>query len=240
MGTCIAPCGYMAAMRESAQRSWIRTTAVLAAVSVVALIAGHTARVSGAADLQAFAKWFEPHRGAWYAMPVVMAAFGLLGLAMVPVLLLIVATGVAFGPLLGPIYAMGGCLASASLGFAIGRLAGPGPVQRVGGHRVAQVIRSLERNGTLAVFLLRKVPAPFLIANMVAGASNIRYRDFVIGTVLGMGALVVALAGFGYQLINVLHAPSPTALLGAAILIGVPLTLAWLINRALRQPEQPS
>jgi uncharacterized membrane protein YdjX (TVP38/TMEM64 family) len=158
---------------------------------------------------------------------------------MVPVLLLILATGLAFGPVLGPLYAMGGCLASASLGFAIGRLTGLRPVQRVGGHRAAQVVRALERNGTLAVFLLRKVPVPFLIANMIAGAAKIRYRDFVIGTVLGMGALVVALAGFGYQVIDVLNAPSPAALLGAAVLVGVPLTIAWLVNRALRQPEHP-
>ena len=50
-----------------------------------------------------------------------MLAFVVLGLALVPVILLIAATGIAFGPLLGPVYAMAGCLASASTGFAIGR-----------------------------------------------------------------------------------------------------------------------
>jgi len=210
----------------------------LAVVSVAVMGLRYGVGAGDAADLQAFATWFDPHRGAWYGMPVVMAAFVLLGLAMVPVLLLIVATGLAFGPLLGPLYAMAGCLASASIGFAIGRLTGLGRLQRVGGHRVTRIARSLERNGTLAVFLLRKVPAPFLIANVVAGASTVRYRDFVIGTVLGMGALVVALAGFGYQVMNVLSTPSPITVLGAAVLVGVPLTLAWLINRALRQPEQ--
>jgi phospholipase D1/2 len=188
--------------------------------------------------LQAFMEWFEQHRLAWYALPAVMAAFVLLGLAMVPVLILVAATGLTFGPWLGPLYAMAGCLASASVGFAIGRLTGLGPVQRVGGPRVTRVVRSLQRNGTLAVFLLRKVPAPFLVANIVAGASRVRYQDFVIGTVLGMGALVVALAGFGYQVANVLDDPSPATVLGAAVLVGVPLILAWLINRALRLPEQ--
>ncbi len=129
-------------------------------------------------------------------------------------------------------------LASASIGFAIGRWTGLGRIERVGGTRVTRIVQSLERNGTLAVFLLRKIPAPFLIANIVAGASRVSYRDFIVGTVLGMTAIVVALAGFGYQLTNILHSPSPMTVLGAVVFIGIPLTLAWFINRVLRQPGQ--
>jgi uncharacterized membrane protein YdjX (TVP38/TMEM64 family) len=96
-------------------------------------------------------------------------------------------------------------------------------------------IRALERNGTLAVFVLRKVPAPFMLANIVVGASSVRYRDFLIGTVLGMGALVVALAGFGYRLTRIIDHPSWMEVLGAVAILAVPLTTAVLINRALRR-----
>jgi uncharacterized membrane protein YdjX (TVP38/TMEM64 family) len=174
-----------------------------------------------------------PHRHAWYALPLVMLAFA--ALAVVPATLLIAATGVAFGPVLGSIYAMAGCLASASLGFALGRWMGPRGVRRLGGERIARVSRSLNRNGTLAVFFIRKVPAPFILANVVVGASSIGYRDFLIGTVLGMGAFVVALAGFGYQLTRVLQNPTPAALLAALLFVGIPLTLAFVINRVLRK-----
>ena len=92
-----------------------------------------------------------------------------------------------------------------------------------------------ERNGTLAVFFVRKVPAPFTLTNIVVGASSVAYRDFVIGTLLGMGAFVIALAGFGYQLTQAIRDPSPATWIGAALFVGVPLTLAWLINRALRR-----
>jgi hypothetical protein len=50
-----------------------------------------------------------------------------------------------------------------------------------------------------------------------------------------MGAFVVALAGFGYQVTKAWHSPSPVTLLGAALFVGVPLTFAWLINRAFRR-----
>jgi phospholipase D1/2 len=184
-------------------------------------------------ELQDVSAWLEPYRHAWYALPVVMLAF--IVLAIVPVVLLIAATGLVFGPILGPLYAMAGCLASGSVWFAIGRWMGRRRVERIGGERVARLSRTIQRNGTLAVFLVRKVPAPFTLSNIVVGASSVGYRDFLIGTLLGMGAFVVALAGFGYQLTRVLHEPTPATLIGAALFVCVPLTLAWFINRALRR-----
>ena len=183
-------------------------------------------------SLDDIAMWLAPLRHAWYALPLVMLAFVVL--AVVPVILLIAATGIAFGPVLGPIYAMAGCLASGSVGFVIGRWMGLRRVQRLGGARIAPITSTLRRNGTLAVFLLRKVPAPFLLANIVAGASSVRYRDFLIGTILGMGVFVVALAGFGYHLTTAIHDPSAAHVMGALLFVSVPLTLAWLINRRLR------
>jgi phospholipase D1/2 len=177
--------------------------------------------------------WVAPHRHAWYALPMVMLAF--IGLALFPVLLLITATGIAFGPVLGPVYAMAGCLASASMGFAIGRWLGVRRVERLGGERIIRVTRALNRNGTLAVFFARKVPAPFTLVNIVIGASTVRYVDFILGTLLGMAALVIALAGFGYQLMQALRNPSPATLSAAALFVGIPLTLAWFINRTLRR-----
>ena len=184
-------------------------------------------------DLHDVSAWLEPHRHAWYALPMVMLVF--IVLSLVPVLLLITATGIAFGPVLGPIYAMAGSLASASVGFVIGRWMGQRRVERLGGERIARISQTLKRNGTLAVFLVRKVPVPFMLTNIVVGASSVAYRDFVIGTVLGMAAIVIALAGFGYQLTKAVQNPSPNTWMLAALTVSVPLTLAWFINRSLRR-----
>ena len=189
-----------------------------------------------ALDPDQVSAWMEPHRQAWYALPMVMIAF--IALCLFPVLLLIAATGIAFGPVLGPVYAMAGCLASASMGFAIGRWLGVVRVEHFGGERITRFTRTLNRNGTLAVFFVRKVPAPFTLVNIVIGASTVRYVDFLLGTLLGMGAIVIALAGFGYQLTLALRNPSPATLSGAVLFVGVPLTLAWFINRSLRRARQ--
>jgi uncharacterized membrane protein YdjX (TVP38/TMEM64 family) len=107
-------------------------------------------------------------------------------------------------------------------------------VEELGGERVVRVTRTLRRNGTLAVFFLRKIPLPFTLANVIAGASTVAFRDFLVGTLLGMAGLVIGLAGFGYQLTMVFRSPSPATIVGAILLVSIPLTLAWLINRTLR------
>jgi phospholipase D1/2 len=218
---------------SSGQTVWLGLGAILFLSGLALLV--WTWRPGPAFNLDEFAAWLLAHRHTWYALPAVMFAFVILGLAMVPVIVLIAATGVAFGPLLGPVYAMAGCLASASTGFAIGRWVGLQRVTRLGGERITRVTRSLKRNGTLAVFLVRKVPAPFTLVNIIVGASTVRFRDFIVGTVLGMGAFVVGLAGFGYQVTDALRDPSEGALIGAAMFVVVPLTLAVLINRAFRR-----
>ena len=226
--------------------SWTEVAVVAGLVAGVSLaILGWERDVSWRlGDLGEFARtdqfslWLADYRRAWYALPVLAAAFTVLGLAMVPVLVMIAATGLAFGPWLGPPYAMVACLTSASAGFGIGRWIGPARVRSVGGERAVKITRALERNGTLAVFFLRKVPAPFMLANILAGASGVRYRDFVLGTLLGMGAFVVALAGFGYQFREVIRNPTPTTVLAAIGFLAVPFTLAWTLNRILRRSHE--
>ena len=212
---------------------WIRIGAVTAVAAVV--MAAREWTPIGTANLHQVSGWLAPHRYVWYALPIVVGAYVVLGLALIPMWLLTTVTGMVFGPWLGPIYALAGCIASASTGFAIGRRVGFQPIERFGGPRATRVGRALARNGTFGVFLLRKVPAPFLLANVVAGASNVRYRDFIAGTALSMGAFVVALAGFGYQATNAFRHPSLLTMTGAAMMIGIPLLLAWFINRQLRR-----
>ena len=211
------------------QLAWLRASAVLVVTGLVITAWKWLPTL----DPREFSQWLEPHRHAWYALPMVMVGF--IALALVPVVLLIAATGLAFGPVLGPLYAMAGCLASASVGFAIGRSMGRRRVEQLAGKRIARISRALQRNGTLAVFLVRKVPAPFTLSNIVVGASSVSYRDFILGTILGMGAFVVALAGFGFQLMQALRDPSPATWLTAALFIAVPLTLALTINHILRR-----
>jgi phospholipase D1/2 len=86
--------------------------------------------------------------------------------------------------------------------------------------------------------LTRVVPvAPFTVVNLVAGASHIRWRDFAVGTVLGMAPGIFVITLFTARVRAMLTHPT---LGNAAILTGTSAGIAlvayvlvrWLMRRA--------
>ena len=117
----------------------------------------------------------------------VLASYVVAGVLVIPITILIVATGVVFGPWLGGLYAMGGALLSAAVTYALGRHLGRNTVRQLAGPRLNRITRRLARRGVMAITVIRLLPiAPFSIVNAVIGASHIRLRDFIIGTAIGM------------------------------------------------------
>jgi phosphatidylserine/phosphatidylglycerophosphate/cardiolipin synthase-like enzyme/uncharacterized membrane protein YdjX (TVP38/TMEM64 family) len=113
---------------------------------------------------------------------------------LVPVTALIFVAGLIFGALPGSIYAVVGCVASTAVGYGLGRVLPRDAVRLLAGPRLNRVSRRLTQRGVRAVARLRLVPtAPFGIVNLVAGASQIPLRDFLLGT-------FVALAPFAFAL----------------------------------------
>lgn len=156
---------------------------------------------------------------------VIVAAFVLGGLVMFPVMVLIAVTAAAMGPWLGFCSAAIGALASASLLYGIGRVVGIEPVRRMLGPRLTRVQKKIVGNGVIAMALIRMVPvAPFSVVNLAAGASGIKFRDFLIGTVLGMAPGLIAMSAFGAQIADILARPSWSG--GAVLLLAV---AAWLL-----------
>ena len=80
------------------------------------------------------------------------------GFVMFPVMVLIAATAIALGPVLGFATALTGCLASAAALFWVGRLAGRRWVRRFGGRFVNKISRRLADQGILAVAVIRVIP----------------------------------------------------------------------------------
>lgn len=162
---------------------------------------------------------------------VAIAAYVVGGLVVVPVSLLMLATVVAFGPLLGAAYALAGALASAATLFAIGRLLGREPLDRLLGERARRVADRLAAHGVLAVAVLRNLPvAPYSVVNLVAGASPLRFLDYMLGTAIGFVPGLVAIALLGETVDSFLRDPSwgtlgilagvVAALVGAAVVVG--------------------
>jgi phospholipase D1/2 len=156
------------------------------------------------------------------------------GFVMFPVMVLIAATAIVLGPVLGFATALTGCLASAAALFWVGRLAGRRWVRRFGGRFVNKISRRLADQGILAVAVIRVIPvAPFSVVNVVAGASHLRFTDYLIGTVLGMAPGTLAFSLLGGQLERTLREPTPTSIGVAVGIAAAAASLGWVANKLL-------
>jgi uncharacterized membrane protein YdjX (TVP38/TMEM64 family) len=99
--------------------------------------------------------------------------------------------------------------------------------------------RAMARQGVLAMALVRNLPvAPFGLVNLIAGASHIHFRDYLLGTALGMLPGVLAITLLGDSLGRLIRQPSWTNVLLALAVIGCILLAAWWLRRRLAQREQ--
>lgn len=171
----------------------------------------------------------------------VLAAYVVGSLLAVPVTLLIVVTALLYGawPAFG--YALAGSLLAAALSFGIGHALGRDLVGRLGGERLNRLNARLGRRGLLAVVTVRVLPlAPFTVVNLAAGASKIRLRDFLLGTVLGMLPGILAITVFSDRMLAVLRDPSGPALAALAAVAAALVGALWGLRRWLhrRNAEQ--
>lgn len=224
--------------RTTLRRGMVQFAAVILALLALAAL-WRWGPLSGVAAPEQLQAWGEAVRRDWLATAAVLAAYVIGGLAMLPVTALIAATGLLYGPLAGLIVAFSGSLLSAATGYGLGWLAGRRHLERLAGGRLDRISRQLARRGILSMTVVRLLPiAPFTLVNLAAGASHIRLRDFLAGTVLGMAPGIVAIALFSGQLARVLVAPDA---LGVGVLAGLVLVIgaaaAWAWRRFLRRVE---
>lgn len=159
----------------------------------------------------------------------ITAAGGLVG---IPISVLIVAVVLVFGALAGGLYSLIGGLLGAVLAYLVGQSLGQDTLRRLAGPKLNHISRQVASQGIMAVVIVRMIPiAPFLVVNLVAGASHIRLRDFTIGSLIGLlpGTVTLALVIDG-----VIRTANEPTFAHIALLLGVIAVLA-LITLLLRK-----
>ena len=101
--------------------------------------------------------------------------------------------------------------------------------------RLSRLSRRLARRGLLAIIAVRMVPvAPFTVVNLAAGASHIRFRDFAIGTGLGLLPGILAITIFSDRVLATVREPSPLTVLTLTAVVAAIVAGAWLLGRWLK------
>nr|WP_298414671.1 TVP38/TMEM64 family protein [uncultured Halomonas sp.] len=173
------------------------------------------------------------YASAWRDSPlailVVTAVYILASLVMFPLSILVAVTGLLFGPWWGFGYSMVGSLATSVVTFWLGRRLGRDALLHYGGQRLNKVARLLAGRGVRTMTLINLLPlAPFTLTNMLAGAFHLKFRDYMLGSLIGITPGLLGISLLGSQLGSLLTAGNRSELLYA--LGGIVLAVMVLIG----------
>jgi uncharacterized membrane protein YdjX (TVP38/TMEM64 family) len=203
------------------ERWWVRPLILLIVVSsgvVVAL----TVDIPPIDDLR-----LQVAAAGWAAPALYAALYAALSLIPAPASVISVAAGVLFGLATGLTVVMAGALVGAVAAFALSRVLGRAAVERVESERLRQVDALLRRRGLLAVIGMRLVPVvPFTMLSYVCGLSAVRFRDYLLGTAVGILPAATAYVTLGAYGATPGSVPFLVALGGLAVLAVVGLVVA--------------
>jgi phospholipase D1/2 len=111
---------------------------------------------------------------------------------------------------------------------------------------LGRINRLISEQGVLAITAFGMVPvAPYSIINLAAGAGDVPFRDFVVGTSLGMSPGVVGITFFGKQLEQTILNPSSINLIvlfGTLVLMlgGIFGLRRWITSKQLPRKRRIS
>jgi phospholipase D1/2 len=220
--------GRTATSKSRRKRIWL-------AVTILALLFGAAAAwkwtpLAEQIDIRKVAGWAVSLRNNPARHMIILTAYLLGSLIMVPITVLIVATALVFGPMLGFAYSLAGCLLGAAVTYAIGYFLGRDLVRQITGPKWERVERKIGQAGIIAVATLRLLPvAPFTIVNVISGAFQVRIRDYTVGSVIGLAPGIIVINLFAHQMVSAIRNPGwgSYSLLAALILVTV-LGTVWL------------
>jgi uncharacterized membrane protein YdjX (TVP38/TMEM64 family) len=177
-----------------ARRSEARPVVVLAIALVAIFVFWRFGPLSDLRDPHRLASLATSIREHPNATPMVLGVYLAAALLFFPMTWLMAATALVFQPMRALALSMAGGLIAAVVTYGIGRVVGRYRADWLDAPRVARVREKMRRRGVLAMTGLRLMPVGnFTLFNIVAGAVPIRFRDYLIGNVLGLLPTLLAL-----------------------------------------------
>jgi uncharacterized membrane protein YdjX (TVP38/TMEM64 family) len=100
-----------------------------------------------------------------------------------------------------------------------------------------RLARRLDNGGVAHVVLLRLLPAaPFSQTNWIAGASRIGFRDFAIGTVLGLTPVLAMTVLVAERARLALEHPDAINVLALVAVVALVVAVAMFVARRIVRP----
>jgi uncharacterized membrane protein YdjX (TVP38/TMEM64 family) len=153
-----------------------------------------------------------------------ISAYVLGGLVMFPVTVMSAATAIIFPPLKAVSVSFTGIMLSAALLHWIGARWIGERFRTALGSTIEKVNEALSDRGIVTIATLRMIPlAPFTLVNIAAGAAGVPFKDYMLGTALGLAPGVTVICFFGRQVRGFWENPSVTG-----VLVAVGIGVLWI------------
>ena len=199
---------------------WRRAATAFVLFGGVGLVFLFGAGVLGLSGPTLAHRWLSAAQGPW-ALPAAIGCFAALAFLGVPQFVLIAAAAATFGALRGAVYSWVGTMASALIGFWLGRAWGGRLLPAQGEGAVGRFMALVARSGFVASLVIRLVPfAPFVVVNIAAGVTTIAAADFAAGTAIGIVPKIALTALAGGSVTRLLNGGGGMVAIGLLLLAG--------------------
>lgn len=184
-----------------------------------------------------------------FALAVYVLAFmAAAGLGVLPTYSVSVLGGYVFGVPLGFAAALAGFGGASVVGYFVARRVAREQVEKeIHRHAKAVIVRdALVASGfwkTLLIVTLVRMPpnSPFALMNLTLASTGVRFRTYLIGTLVGMAPRTVVYCVIGHQVrligsdIGDLHRPKWLLVAGVVLMVGVLSVISAIGNHALKR-----
>lgn len=163
---------------------------------------------------------------------VYIIMFALVPLTLFPDSILAIGGGMVFGLFKGYIYTLIGALIGATISFYISRKLGRAFVKKLTKEKLDNIEELINSKGFFIVLILRLVPLfPFDIISYGSGLTSIKYKDFLLATIIGTIPGILVFTNIGAQSVNIGSNNFYISIMGLILLVLLSLILK---NKFLR------
>ncbi|WP_097025857.1 TVP38/TMEM64 family protein [Clostridium peptidivorans] len=144
----------------------------------------------------------------------------------IPSMIMTIVGGSLFGPLQGLLLSLIGFFLSGTLAFFLARFLGESFVDRIVKGKGIKIDKIINKNGISIIALIRFVPVfHYDIVSYTLGLTKIKYKDYIIGSILGV---FIETAAYAYLGENIFNPHSPQFILSIVIIVIIG-ALGWFL-----------
>lgn len=175
----------------------------------------------------------------WLAPVLFLIIYCLATLLLLPTMVLTLAGGAIFGPVIGTILNLLGASLGAAIAFLITRHLLYDWFASKKGERMDRLITGVNQKGWLFVALLRLFPIiPFNLVNYGLGVTGIKFRLYIVITFIFLIPAEIIYTYFGYAGMDAISNPGQSYKNGGILLSGLAILFLCIVKlSSLRKPK---